>query len=163
MYTNYAIIKDEQVVEYPVDPNLTHKIPDFWLGGELDGKQYVFCHMGVYSYDHETQYLAEGTPVFNNENGNWYRSFTAENYSGEALQNRIAELTQIAQNTIAASCARADVCIQNMQLPVEQRDAWSAYKVAVENVLNQENAPFRLTWPQEPNSLFQAPTAVVEP
>lgn len=150
MYTDYAIIENEQVVEYPVNPHLTQKIPDYWLGGELDGKQYVFCHMGVYNYDPETQYLVESTPILDKESGNWYRSFSAVDYSGEELQKRIAELTQITQNTIEEMCNTADANIQNLRFSIERRNAWAEYKTAVQNVLSQENAPFKLVWPQEP-------------
>jgi len=162
MYTNYAIIQDDKIIEYPVIPDAKHNLSAYWLGGELDGKHYVFCHMGMYIHDPETQYLVEGVPVLDRETGNWYRSFTAVNYSGSALQKRIVELTQAAQNTIADLCSKADAYTQNMQLPIEQRDAWASYKTAVQNVLSQENAPFKLVWPKDPNILFEMPTAVVE-
>jgi hypothetical protein len=162
MYTNYAIIQDDKIIEYPVTPDAKHNLSAYWLGGELDGKHYVFCHMGMYIHDPETQYLVEGVPVLDRETGNWYRSFTAVNYSGSDLQKRIVELTQAAQNTVTDLCSKADEHIQNLMLPIEQRDSWVAYKTAVQNVLNQSNAPFKLVWPRNPNILFEMPTAVVE-
>lgn len=149
MYTTYAIVDGESVLEYPVNPNLTHSLPPYWLGGELDGKKYAFCHNKEPATDH-TQDLIEGQPRFDVESGCWYRQYEIIQASAEKIAQRTAHQTELTNNTINSLRALADEALSGA-LSDEQRAAWLAFKDAVQAVANQPTFPWAIDWPQRPD------------
>ena len=78
MYTHYAIIENDQVIEYPVNPRVflalqnCYNVPEYWEGGVLDGKTYVYCHNFEPAYDY-TKNLREVQTVVSGD-GNFLTS-----------------------------------------------------------------------------------------
>lgn len=149
MYKTYAIVDDTGVVEYPVDPSATHKLPPFWLGGELDGRQYVFCHNEEPAHSHEES-LVEIRPVKNPDNGLWYRRYEVVRATDEEILRRTTAQIELCENSIAACHAAADDAL-GKQLSGEQIAQWQKYKLDVDAVREQPTFPWDLAWPVRPD------------
>lgn len=149
MYTTYAIIEAGSVVEYPVNPALSHSIPAYWLGGVLDGKEYVFCHNREPAITYE-QNLKEVTPVFDAADGWWYRSYEVVPASPEEIQVRTQAAVEAFNNTLAELNARAAEALTK-ELTDEQRADWNAYVTALQDVDSQPSYPWNINWPKPPD------------
>lgn len=151
MYTHYALIKDNEVVEYPADPRKADPtLPPFWLGGEVGGNVYVFCHNFPPVTDH-TQDLVEIAPAYNEEAGAWYRQYQVVAASPELLAQRWREQIDGIANSVAYYNSVADEVLTN-ELSSEQRNEWLQYKNAVNAVWSQPGFPWGIAWPQRPDA-----------
>ena len=66
MYEHYAIIKDQEVIAYPVNPRLPDsELPDEWLGGEIAGKMFVYCHNCPPWHDYTKNAVENNQPYYN--------------------------------------------------------------------------------------------------
>ena len=159
MFKNYAIIKNGVVLEYPVDPRTwvvsanAYNIPEYWEGGELDGKTYVFCHNKPPSHNYD-ETLAEKTPALNPESGLWYRQYDVVKLDAEAL----AELKLLAQRGADDLQKRFLFAVEEMsatiaELSAEEQDKWQQYKTALLQLSDQPDYPFFYVVPTRPDEL----------
>ena len=159
IYTNYAIVKDGVVVEYPVNPrvwNLSSEefnVPELWLGGELNGKTYVYVHTFA-PYCHPTLNLVEKTlPAFNSERNAWLRQYDFVAASEEEIAERRAMYVRGVQATMAnLLAAYYQKVLLISSLPAEEQAKWDAYRDAVLAIPQQPDYPFVCTLPQSPES-----------
>lgn len=153
--TNYAVIENGQVVEYPVcpiiiDPVTCHSnLPVNWDGGVFEGKQYVFCHNIEPDCDYMHN-LVEGTPVLNQANGLWYRHYDVVPATPEEIQQRSDARAQGLLNAVQREVAQ----VQEDQayiasLSQEQQDDWAAFLQQIQNLHLQEGFPW-IGFPQRP-------------
>lgn len=159
MYINYAIVKDGAVLEYPVNPRVwdlsseEFNVPDYWLGGELNGKTYVYVHTFA-PYCHPTLNLVEKTlPAFDSERNAWLRQYDFVAASEEEIAERREMHVRGVQTTMANLLA---AYYQKMQLildlPAEEQAKWDAYRDALLSIPQQPDYPFVFTLPQSPES-----------
>jgi len=159
MFKNYAIVQDGVVIEYPVDPRVwlvsenTYNISEYWEGGELNGKTYVFCHNKepAHAYDES---LVEATPTFNVDEGLWYRRYEIVKVDNETL----AERKQLAQDSADALLSRLFVDLDAMsqtisELSVDEQNKWQTYRVLLTQVPQQSMYPFEYELPFTPDYL----------
>jgi hypothetical protein len=149
MHTTYAIIENGAVVEYPVDPNTEHALPPFWLGGELAGKQYVFCHNQEPPSTH-LEVLVETTPELDEASGNWYRKYVIEPAPAEVVEERRQYAATAAHNSINSFKELTQKHL-NQNLTPEQRLDWESFLGSLEQVPAQSGFPFAIDWPVAPN------------
>lgn len=155
-YTHYARIENGVVVEYPTNPRgvlLTGEfnIPPDWLGGELDGKTYVYCHDKKPFWNH-TEVLVETQPYFDEESGLWYRGYEKAPAPPELIEDRRQVAIETAQSNIAFlldmySETRAD----ELELSDGQKESWQTFRGLVATVPDQPGYPFQIDWPEIPD------------
>jgi hypothetical protein len=89
----FARVKDNIVASYPVDPRAEQTDTSFpwdWLGGVVNGVEYVWvCPVDV-PKTALSQNVVEGTPVF--ENGVWVQSWVVSQSSPEDIATRQFEM-----------------------------------------------------------------------
>lgn len=151
MYTTYAIVENGVVVEYPVDPNTQHALPPFWLGGELDGKQYVFCHNQEPPSTH-LEVLVETTPELDEASGNWYRKYVVQPAPIEVVEERRQQANTTAQNAISRLQSLAQKHL-GQNLTLEQRNAWESFVDSLAQVPMQSGFPFAVNLPIPPSEM----------
>jgi hypothetical protein len=150
MYKYYAIVEDNKIVEYPVNPYLTQTLPDFWLGGELDGKQYVFCHTQEPSTTH-LDVVTEAAPKYDEASGHWYRTFDVTTAPDELVAERTAHAVVLAYNTIASEKEITQTFLLK-PLSEDQKRDWAAYAVALDGVPSYSGFPWNIVWPPRPDT-----------
>lgn len=154
MFTHYAQIENGVVVAYPVDP---HTMVDgvmtptgTWLGGEFEGKTYVYCHDEQPAID-PTQDLVEGTPAFDSVRGNWYRQYTIVLATAQVIAERKAAQTELVHSTVSVIIGD----IQNVlsrDLTDSDRAAWVAFRNQTMAVLSSPTFPWGIVWPMPPEN-----------
>lgn len=157
MYEHYAIIENDQVVEYPVNPRVflalqnCYNVPEYWTGGVLDGKTYVYCHNFAPTPPYDKS-LLEVTPIKNPENGHWYRQYTFVDATPEEIAERTAYATECASNGVMYLLKMvADKQPEIELLSPEKQAEWAAYKAQVEAIPNLPTFPWGFQWPQPPD------------
>ena len=159
MYKQYALIKDGVVLEYPVNPRVFNisindfNIPNYWLGGELDGKEYVFCHNLEPSYLYD-EMLVEKNPVFDLENNIWVRQYDVIKVDSETL----AERREIAKKTVDEYIALLLSNLDEMEniissLSPTKQLQWQTYKQEVLDIATHPNYPFNYVIPKRPDQV----------
>ena len=156
MYENYAIIENDQVVEYPVNPRVflalqnCYNVPEYWTGGVLDGKQYVYCHCFAPTPPYNKN-IIELTPVKNPENNLWYRQYDFVDATAEEIAERTAHQILCIQNDVDTTVAYLD-SIQDkiLTLAESEKQAWAQYRLAVTNLDQQLSYPWDFVWPVRP-------------
>jgi hypothetical protein len=151
MYTTYAIIKDGVVIDYPVNPNTEHALPPFWLGGELAGKQYVFCHNQEPPSTH-LEVLIETTPELDTASGNWYRKYTVAPAPAEVVEERRLYAEEAAKNSINYFEKLAYGYLSG-ELTPEQRQDWELFLGSLKQIPLRKDFPFIRDWPVAPNQV----------
>jgi hypothetical protein len=157
-FTNYALIEDGRVIEYPVNPREflistgDYNIPLYWRGGMLGDKLYVFCHDRKPVTDY-TEIVVETTPYFDSESNMWYRGYEVQPAPPELIEERLTTLREAATNSVNTrlgiySESNADL----LGLSPEQKIRWAAYRAEVQNLPNSPDFPHRISWPPEPDS-----------
>ena len=154
--TNYAVIVDGQVAEYPVCPIIVDPITCNsnlsvdWEGGFFEGKQYVFCHNSEPDCDYMHN-LVEGTPRLNTANGLWYRHYDVVPATEEETQQRSDARAQGLLDAVQRDVAE----IQENQayissLSVEQQQEWAAFLQQIQNLHLQDGFPW-IGYPRRPH------------
>lgn len=155
MYVHYAVVENDQLVEYPVNPRVflalqnCYNVPEYWEGGVLDGKTYVYCHNfeppSIY-----TKNIVEVTPLKNPENGLWYRQYEYVDASPEEIEQRTALEAERARNTIRVSLEQFDA----MQTILDELEPekWDVVRAKLRDVPNQPGFPWNIEWPQTPDA-----------
>ena len=159
MYIHYAHIENGVVVEYPVNPRVrdhatnTFNIHEYWEGGELNGKVYVFCHNTppVFRYD---EALIEKKPAFNAETGLWHRQYDLVKVSPETLSKR----REMAQNNINELLDILFIDLAKMaqiisELSDVEKNKWQEYRSALLNIPAQMDYPFYYNIPIRPDEM----------
>lgn len=167
MFTKYAIVENGEVVQYPVNPRVwvvsegAYNVPDYWTGGELDGKTYVFCHNNEPRHT-PLQSLRETNPVKDQETGNWYRHYDVIPATPEEIDTRIHSFMLGAEAEQAYQLEKLQgLAVKIAALPAAEQEKWAAYKTALQSIPEQTNYPFEIVWPTPPN-LEAAPNIDVE-
>lgn len=157
MYEHYAIIENDQVIEYPVNPRVflvlqnCYNVPEYWPGGVLDGKTYVYCHNFAPTPPYDKN-LLEVTPIKNPENGYWYREYVFVDATQEEIAERTLVATEAAVNGVNALLKMIEEKQPEILLmSVEKQAEWAAYKAQVEAIPNSPNYPFGFIWPTVPD------------
>jgi len=165
MFTHYAQIENGQVVAYPVNPRVMdrstgeYNVFQFWTGGELDGKTYVFCHNREPEYNPHTQNLVEGQPVFLEDENIWVRTHSIVEATDEEKAVRHQRQLDGSVNEIAMLLQTIEVLEPEIALLDDVSKArWEVYKQAVANMSNQPGFPFNMEvpemnidWPKRPD------------
>jgi hypothetical protein len=159
MYKHYAVLKDGVVVEYPVDPRTwvvlanSYNIPEYWEGGELDGKTYVFCHNKPPNHNYD-ETLVEKTPALNPENGLWYRQYDVVKLDAEAL-SELREAAQLGVDILQKRLLSEMEAIANtiVELSAMEQEKWQRYKNDLLNLHVQPDYPFFYITPTRPDEL----------
>lgn len=156
--TNYAEIKDGQVVAYPVCPievnpyTCESNLPVNWDGGVYDGKEYVFCHNQEPYCDYKHN-LVEVMPKKNPDNGLWYRQYEVVPATEQEIADRIAERTRIVLADIERLLEelQADEAYI-MSLSQSQIEAWNQYAADLQAMPQNPNFPW-IGFPERPNNV----------
>lgn len=158
MYENYAIIENDEVVEYPVNPRVflalqnCYNVPEYWTGGVLDGKQYVYCHCFAPTPPYNKN-IIELTPVKNPENGLWYRQYDFVDATPEEIAERTAyRLLCISNDVDTANKYLDSIQIEISQLSEEDQALWAQYKTDLNNLAQQDGYPWDFVWPNKPTN-----------
>jgi len=159
MYKHYAVLKDGVVVEYPVDPRTwvvsanSYNIPEYWEGGELDGKTYVFCHNKPPNHNYD-ETLVEKTPALNPENGLWYRQYDVVKLDAQAL-SELREAAQLGVDILQKRLLSEMEAIANTiaELSAVEQEKWQRYKNDLLNLHVQPDYPFFYITPTRPDEL----------
>ena len=155
MYTHYAIIENDAIVEYPVNPRVflalqnCYNVPEYWEGGVLDGKTYVYCH-NFEPYCDYTKNLQEVQPIKNPENGLWYRQYALVDATAEEIAERTNAQIERVHNSIQSALAGYDA-MQTILDEIEP-EKWDAVRAKLRDVPNQPGFPWNIEWPQTPDS-----------
>lgn len=160
MFTTYAIIQNNAVVEYPVNPRVwniqteSFNVPEYWPGGELNGKTYVYCHNNPPKAYPMKNAVENNRPVFDAATNLWYRGYDLV----DATPTEIAERTQMQLQSIEdekkyliAEGLKARDAIEN--LPLEGQQEWDTYFTDLQNIESQASFPWDLTWPTRPDQV----------
>jgi hypothetical protein len=159
MYKHYAVLKDGVVVEYPVDPRTwvvsanSYNIPEYWEGGELDGKTYVFCHNKPPNHNYD-ETLVEKTPALNPENGLWYRQYDVVKLDAQAL-SELREAALLGVDILQKRLLSEMEAIANTiaELSAVEQEKWQRYKNDLLNLHVQPDYPFFYITPTRPDEL----------
>lgn len=157
MFETYAIIVNGQVVEYPVNPRVwlaaqnCYNVPEYWQGGVLDGKTYVYCNNFAPTPPYDKN-LKEVTPIQSPENGLWYRQYIFV----DATPSEIAERTAAETETVIGGIhfllkMVADKAHAISQLPEDKQLEWANYKSSLLALSKDPNFPWISGWPQIPD------------
>lgn len=155
MYTHYAIIENDEIVEYPVNPRVflalqnCYNVPEYWEGGVLDGKTYVYCH-NFEPYCDYTKNLQEVQPAKNPDNGMWYRQYELIDASPEEVAARTNAQIERVHNSIRSALAGYDA-MQTILEEIEP-EKWDAVRAKLRDVPNQPGFPWDIEWPQTPDT-----------
>ena len=157
MYTNYAIVKDGVVVEYPVNPRTwiisreAFNVPELWHGGILDGKEYVLVHT-LEPHCHPTKNLVEKPqPFFDTETKLWKRQYDFVPASSEEIEERRGKYLRGAQELVAYFLADYYKKVPMIiNLSSTEQTKWDAYRDALLAVPQQPDYPFTYTLPSSP-------------
>jgi len=153
MYEHYAIIKDGQVVEYPVNPRLQDSgLPDNWWGGEIAGQTYVFVHNQEPEHDYRKKAVENNKPWYHAEWGYWYRGYDIVDASSEEIAQRVAHQTEGMRNHIAYEIAKSQANLEKLgTIPAETQQQWDAYFAEMQAIEQQAGFPWDIQWPTEPH------------
>jgi len=157
MYEYYAIIENDVVVQYPVNPRIflamqnCYNVPEYWTGGILDGKQYVYCHNFEPTAPY-TKNIVEVTPVKNEQDGMWYRKYEFVDASAEEIAARVAHQKLCISNDVTDMTAYVDsIQSEIAQLSEVEQQRWAQYKTDLINLTQQQGYPWVLVWPKRPS------------
>lgn len=157
MFEHYAIIENDQVVEYPVNPRVflalqnCYNVPEYWPGGVLDGKTYVYCHNFAPTCPYDKN-LLEVTPTKNLENGYWYRQYTFVDATLEEIAERTAIAIEGANNGVMFLLKMiADKQPEIDLMSAGKQSEWAAYKAQIEAIPTLPTFPWGFEWPQPPD------------
>lgn len=156
MLKTYAIVQNGVVVEYPVNPRVwvvsqdAYNIPEVWMGGQLDGKTYVACHMQTVPHK-ATENIVETTPVFNEADGLWVRQFNVVPASAQEIAERRERYLLGAVhvfNTELEKYQAKTALIANLSEAEQLK--WREYLAALNSMDQQPEYPFHYTVPESP-------------
>lgn len=156
MLTNYAIIENGVVVQYPVNPRVwviatdSYNVHELWQGGELDGKTYVFCHNPMIDIL-PTQSLVEKTPACDPNTGLWMRQYDIVPATDDEIAERRPLYLRGALDFVAERLddyAKKQSMI--LELPEAEQAKWEAYRIALQTLPDQPGYPFTYTLPKSP-------------
>jgi hypothetical protein len=153
MYEHYAIIKDGQVVEYPANPRVYDTgLAWNWLGGELAGETFVFCHNVEPWRDHTKNVVENHRPFYNPDTGHWYRGYDIVDASPQEIAQRVADQTAGMREDIAYHIAKSQETLAKLEtIPAETQQQWDAYFVEMQAIEQQAGFPWDVKWPTEPH------------
>jgi hypothetical protein len=156
MFTKYAQIENGQVIAYPLDPHVKNEhgelnVPEYWTGGDIDGKSYVYCHNTEPFYNY-TQDIVEITPVMNSENGLWYRQYQIVPASEEVVTQRTQIKAEQVNGTAKSLQAVADKALSKL-LTEEQKTNWENYKLQISSLIASAESPWEIVWPPLPDEV----------
>lgn len=154
MYKNYALIENGVVAAYPVNvhdiPGVS--VPHNWLGGELNGKTYMFCHDQKPQRNWD-EVEVETTPYFDQASGLWYRGYTVQQAPQDVIDERVRTADSAAQYNITSYLDQySEEKANQLELSDAQKAAWAQFRADVQAVPNQPGYPMAVIWPNEPDS-----------
>lgn len=156
MFTKYAIIENGEVVQYPVNPRVwvasaeKYNIPEYWAGGEFEGKTYVLCHNREPAHT-PRQSLKETLPVYDTESGFWYRHYDIVPATEEEIETRIHPYSLGVENAQKMFLQELETLAPKIALlPAEEQQKWAEYAALVNAITLQAGFPFEIDWPQKP-------------
>jgi hypothetical protein len=157
MYETYAILENGQIVAYPVNPRVwlamqnCYNVPEYWDGGVLDGKTYVYCHNFAPTPPYNKN-LQEVMPTQNPDNGLWYRQYTFVDATPEEISHRTADAIEGVNNGISVLLQMVDERQAEINLmSVEKQTEWALYKEQVLALKNISDFPWGVVWPNMPD------------
>lgn len=160
MFTTYALIEAGAVVEYPVNPRVwnisteSYNISEYWMGGELDGKTYMFVHNAPPAVPHTKNAVENNVPVFNSDNQLWYRGYDVVDASAEEIAERTdREVDSVRHIRDMYVTEGQEVLSKITNLPPEGQQEWDAYFADLRNLESQSSFPWDLTWPIRPDQV----------
>lgn len=168
MYKNYALIKDGVVLQYPVDPRKydpktgTFNIHEYWEGGDLDGKTYVFCHNVEPKHNYDER-LVEKTPALNVETGKWYCQYDIVKLDADTLAARRKLFQQGFDELFTFHIAEFNAMAPVIsELSESQQIKWKAYHQALLDMHLHPHYPFRYHLPKRPDQAEDLKIEVVK-
>lgn len=157
MYEHYAIIdENDKILEYPTNPRVflteqnCYNVPEYWTGGILNGKKYVYCHNFEPTCPYDKNHV-EGLPLKDPDNGLWYRQYYAVDATPEEIEQRTLQRKQAVINSVVVSLKTIDeLQAQITEYPPEEQEKWAQFRQAVSELPLIEN-PWEVKMPKSPN------------
>jgi len=152
MYEHYAIIENGQVVEFPANPRLLDTgLPWDWLGGEVAGKTFVFCHNDEPWHEHTKNAVENNQPFYRAETDCWYRGYDIVDATPEEIVQRVANQTAGMREEVAYEIAKSQANLEKLgTMPAETQQQWDAYFAEMQSIEQQAGFPWDIQWPTEP-------------
>jgi hypothetical protein len=156
MFEHYAIIDEtDTVLEYPTNPRVflteqnCYNVPEYWPGGILNGKKYVYCHNFEPTCPYDKNHK-EGLPLKDPNNGLWYRQYYAVDATPEEMAQRTIQRREQLQNTTLIILKTVEeMQLEIAQMPPEVQAQWQNYKTEVAQVASAAN-PWEARFPPRP-------------
>jgi hypothetical protein len=145
----YALIKDDEVIEYPVFageimlrfPNTSFPTP-FVPPNEYQLVEDIQAPAIDY-----TQNISEGTPVF--DNGIWKKNWIVTPATDEQIQERTSYQWELVRSERNYKLEKSD-WTQLRDAPTDA-NLWEAYRQQLRDITEQSD-PFNIIWPTPPQT-----------
>jgi hypothetical protein len=152
----FALIQNGQVAQFPYSlADLQQANPNTSFPANDDAAYAEFGMLRVFNstppaYDENTQYLQQGTPVFDTEANRWAQVWQVVSLTAEEIQQRYDATAEAIRSERNAALAKSDWT--QLADSSANKEAWAIYRQALRDVTAQSGFPWTITWPTQPDA-----------